>query len=426
MPELFGSTYVLPVVIIVVLLLVLVLALLLNKRSRERKEVGGVDARRTTPPKGGDGPSRAQAEKRPAPAAVMTRPAKESHAPLRPELRKNWGDIGPASDATVSADPLKPVLSSLLHGWGELTREDLNRLSIFRPDRVQTAVRALELPKDLKNDQDARSRLDQLTRYAEELDVAAHDSAPSDQPLVESAAESSAEMPENTEVPGTVDTREDTPMTDTIDTAPEIDVNTAVVDADESLGAVTTAADSSETLSPDDRSENADPTVAPTPWLEEDHQWEEAPVRPPQEIEQEIDPRSEWSAETLAQETWEESTAGSAASATEEEPVDLLDDTLEVPPRYPPLLADTVTTSQDLLALPPEEQTEMVAFLQPAQLADVLKHTDDTRLKRAVIDTLEHVSTPASLEVLRRCLDDSDPEIQLYALQAADRILGND
>ena len=67
----------------------------------------------------------------------------------------------------------------------------------------------------------------------------------------------------------------------------------------------------------------------------------------------------------------------------------------------------------------------MVAFLQPAELAGVLKRTDDPVLKRAIIDTLEHVSTPASLDILRECLEDTDPEIQMYALQAADRILGH-
>jgi len=41
-----------------------------------------------------------------------------------------------------------------------------------------------------------------------------------------------------------------------------------------------------------------------------------------------------------------------------------------------------------------------------------------------VIDVLENLGTPASLDVLRRCLDDPDPEIQLYAVDAADRLLG--
>ena len=68
----------------------------------------------------------------------------------------------------------------------------------------------------------------------------------------------------------------------------------------------------------------------------------------------------------------------------------------------------------------------MVAFLTPAELSKVFAKADDPGLKRAIIDTLEHVSNPASLEVLRQCLDDPDPEIQLYALEAADRLLGVD
>jgi hypothetical protein len=68
----------------------------------------------------------------------------------------------------------------------------------------------------------------------------------------------------------------------------------------------------------------------------------------------------------------------------------------------------------------------MVAFLEPAELSKVFDRTDDPGLKKAIVDTLEHVSNPASLEVLRRCLDDPDPQIQLYALEAADRLLGVD
>ena len=113
--------------------------------------------------------------------------------------------------------------------------------------------------------------------------------------------------------------------------------------------------------------------------------------------------------------------AGSVAASDH----DPLDDTLETAPRPAPLLGGIVKTADELMALPPGERAEMVAFLQPSELAGVLKRTDDPELKRAIIDTLEHVSTPASLDVLRECLEDRDPDIQMYALQAADRILGH-
>ncbi len=88
-------------------------------------------------------------------------------------------------------------------------------------------------------------------------------------------------------------------------------------------------------------------------------------------------------------------------------------------------LIGTVKTADELLALPPAERIEMVAFLEPANLP---RYSTGGRpdSQETIIDTLEHVSNPGSLEVLRRCLDDPDPEIQMYALEAADRLLGVD
>jgi hypothetical protein len=89
-------------------------------------------------------------------------------------------------------------------------------------------------------------------------------------------------------------------------------------------------------------------------------------------------------------------------------------------------LGETVKTSEDLLALRERDRPDMVAFLEPAELSKAFMAATDPELKKAIIDTLEHVSNPASLDVLRRCLDDPDPRIQLYALNAADRLLGVD
>ncbi len=83
-----------------------------------------------------------------------------------------------------------------------------------------------------------------------------------------------------------------------------------------------------------------------------------------------------------------------------------------------------VRTADELLALPPGDQADMLAFLEPPELARVIEASDDRKLKKAVIDVLENLGNPSSLDVLRRCLDDPDPEIQVYALDAADRLLG--
>ena len=83
-----------------------------------------------------------------------------------------------------------------------------------------------------------------------------------------------------------------------------------------------------------------------------------------------------------------------------------------------------VKTADDVMALSPAERLEVVVFLEPPELAKVFAAADDERLKKSVIDILENIGSPASLEVLRACLDDPDPRIQIYALEAADRLLG--
>jgi hypothetical protein len=87
-------------------------------------------------------------------------------------------------------------------------------------------------------------------------------------------------------------------------------------------------------------------------------------------------------------------------------------------------LSVKVETAEQLLALPPQERIDMTAFLEPTELAATFRATTDLALKRAVIDTLEHIGSPASLNALGNCFEDGDSEIQLYALQAADRLLG--
>jgi hypothetical protein len=85
-----------------------------------------------------------------------------------------------------------------------------------------------------------------------------------------------------------------------------------------------------------------------------------------------------------------------------------------------------VRTAKELMALPPRERPDMLAFLEPPELARVVETSDDRGLKKSVIDVLENLGSSGSLDVLRRCLDDPDQEIQLYALDAADRLLGKE
>ena len=87
-------------------------------------------------------------------------------------------------------------------------------------------------------------------------------------------------------------------------------------------------------------------------------------------------------------------------------------------------LSVKVETAEQLLALPTTERVDMAAFLPPAELVATFRATQDPDLKKAVIDTLEHIGSPSSLNALGNCFEDADSDIQIYALAAADRLLG--
>ena len=114
-------------------------------------------------------------------------------------------------------------------------------------------------------------------------------------------------------------------------------------------------------------------------------------------------------------------TAAASASARPSMDSFFLDDT---PLILCPALSIKVETAEELLALPPEERADMTAFLGPSELAATFRATEDPHLKKAVIDTLEHIGSPASLNALGNCFEDDDCDVQRYALEAADRLLG--
>jgi hypothetical protein len=76
--------------------------------------------------------------------------------------------------------------------------------------------------------------------------------------------------------------------------------------------------------------------------------------------------------------------------------------------------------ARDIMALPKGDRLEVIGFL----LGGVINSSGNTpELKRAIIDTLEHLHSAALVNVLLDCIDDPDPIVQEYALAAADRLL---
>jgi hypothetical protein len=202
LPPLFGVSWGMYAVIIAALALVLVLTLV----SRRRKHASASGRAKAGPtPKSPAGRRPARGEK----PAKYTQPKRSSKAttlvPAVPQTPHGAGRAGalpplpqmtpvpvsaappqmppllPAApaprahavlmeDILPGSDPLQAMIVEVLHGWGDLTQDDTNRLLVFRIDRVMAAVAVAEIPRELKTSEYARARLAQLRRWASGLE----------------------------------------------------------------------------------------------------------------------------------------------------------------------------------------------------------------------------------------------------------------
>jgi hypothetical protein len=439
MPVLFGNTYVLPVIIVVVLLLLLLLILMMRKKAASpatktaTKTAAKTTSEKAAPssakiPKSSRSPNKAVST---APAATLSGqepPAGDTESvtpvPTSPPLGGREYRATPIStEAALTSDPLRAVILDILQGWGDLTEEDTKRLSVFRPEKVVTALQALDLPKELKSDQNARNRLARLRQVA--TDLAEQDKHRTRTPAGGELTQAQAGISEATPLA----TAEATPKA----AAPLEDPAPPQKPVPLKEPAPLEEPVPYFSLKPR-------PPAPGTPALE--HQWT-APAASddtlemalpletvPIELEEVALPVETVEADTPVEQVeaevpLETSVIDRADQPTPEPAPAELETHFAQPPEHPGL-PGSIKTADDLFTLPAEEWADMVAFLEPAELSKVFERTDDPGLKKAIIDTLEHVSSPASLEVLRRCLDDPDPQIQLYALEAADRLLGVD
>ncbi len=391
MPVLFGNTYILPAIIVVVLLVLLLLVMALRKRgggSRAAKATVKTNRRVASPPK----PANVQ---RPpvheAPGAGVPQTPRAETQPTTAEAAK----VVPVRPQT---DPLHGMILDIMQGWGDITEDDTKRLSLFRPEKVLAALQSTEVPKELKSNQHARTRLTQLRQYA---------SSRVDQARGQQAATAVVGSPPaiEAESPATQITSSGPLLTDVLPDPPKPAAEPAAIV--EGAG-------------------EPRPPLVETDYADELSTWSEvetvaeSPISPSLPVG--VETRLEAPAEVPVEEPLEVA-VGTPKWQAEGDTM-FLDE--PEPDASPSGLRGSVKTADELLALPSAERADMVAFLEPVELSKVFDGTDDPALKKAIIDTLEHVSNPASLEVLRRCLDDPDPQIQLYALEAADRLLGVD
>ena len=71
-----------------------------------------------------------------------------------------------------------------------------------------------------------------------------------------------------------------------------------------------------------------------------------------------------------------------------------------------------------------EQSADDLTSMSPRELGQALASSDDAGFKKTAIDALERLGTPEALSQLQHSLEDRDPDVQLYALSAAERLLG--
>jgi hypothetical protein len=324
-----------------------------------------------------------------APAATRS-VATPTRPPASPGTGATRPTTGPSlASATAPAtapldDPLRTVIMGILQGWGDLTADDTKRLEVFRPEKILEEAGRVALPKDREAGERARVRLNGIRQYAAGLQLKAKTADDDTGLTADAAAGPAAEAlidvtpSEPTETTATAQTVEPAEVMDEAVAAPPV-------------------------------TEISEPSV----WTDELEKWEIGEPPPREEIP--AWPASFYEEEPDREVPSEEPLEAETLTARAGTPEDSLSS-----------LHMKIKTADDLLALPADQRVDMLAFLEPAQLSRVFEAADDLDLKMGVIDTLEHVGNPSALDVLRRCLDDPSPEIQLRALEAADRLLGVD
>ena len=383
-----------------------------------------------------------------------------------PNIRVTVRAKGPVS-GVAGNDPLNAALLDILGGWGDLSPEDLKRLELFRPERLAAAVAAIQLPKSKSGE--AKARLGQLRQHSADLERrSATAQAASVPQAVPAPAAAAAMAPAATWKVGA-------PEAATVATPPIADRAappafssmgaTAGLAAAVALGAARRTTPESYDKSSAQSSAETEPQTAavvagaaavtrpssvnelasfwadPRPLWETDAQVSLQELPAPTYEEVEIKPSGNGD-DAERKEVYPPLTAVPAADEAQTGALQASEPQASEPHTYPPLtsvdtffwddpptdslsrLSVKVETAEQLLALPPQERVDMTAFLGPSELAATFRATSDPELKKAVIDTLEHIGSPASLNALGNCFGDNDCDIQLYALEAADRLLG--
>jgi hypothetical protein len=390
-----GNNMLLIGVLVVVLLALLVLLLVLNRRSAAKGRQGVVDAE-----PGWTEPAAASTDAgwlavaaddlawtEPSAPVPESAPA-ETPAPANPVAAAP----APHPSSTGTSDPVRTAVLALLEGVGELTQPETRRLELYRPERVLSLVNELEPAYASKGQEQGRSRLARIRKYAQEFqeDLASSGTAGA-------GAATGAGLALAADAGGSDGPHADTPAAE--EWPPDVE------GADDDITAETAAA-AQEAATTDPHALYAVPAYA-----------DEAPLAalagneaPADVYEAPVAAEPAWLDEPVVMAEVDEAPPASATEHSAES--DALDS-----------LQLDISTAEDLLALPRSERVDALAFLEPEELGRTFTLADDADLKRAAIDVLEQHGTQEALASIQQCFDDNDPELQMYAVDAADRLL---
>ena len=366
------STSVLIGILVAVLLVLLVVLLVLNRRSGAKAQVRPV----------APAPAAfAAAANAAAPPIAGPAPAEPPFSPA-PALRPSTAG---------RSDPVRTAVVSLLDGQGALTPSETRRLELYRPERVLEVVDELEPTYTGKGREQSRARLGRIRKYAQDF-------------------------------------LEDLPVTGAAAAIDPVSLGVAAFAAAESPAA---GADGAAYAGPFTAGVGAD--TAPTDGSAAGGEW-------PPAAREAID--DDTTAETVVAadhvtpgEDGASTETSSAVGAAAQQTPPLAHNLWAVPayadepPEEPPTsdalqsLDVDISTAEDLLSLPRSEQVDALSFLDTEQLGRTFALADDPQLKRAAIDMLEQDGSSEALAAIQTCFEDPDPELQAYAVDAAERLL---
>ena len=447
--EFFQSTYFLIGAIAVVVLLVILLLLMRRRSSRTgspqpKKAAAQPQTQSTAPPWPGDKDLQVSAQSTgqttPADiaeatratdtdlASVLSRPApgepdfstppasaaqEETPPAAAPQVASS---TKPVFRSTPAGDPERAAVPTIASGRGPLESAETRRLELYRPDRilqVTETLKAEELASKAPNHL-VLDRLRAVSDYASFVMV-----------QVAATATRTEPVPAEPEQPSSTAEPEETPVSPQPGLEPEPGILTPHESPLEEIPPepapamaeiVQTGEVQTEPLLPFDTSAPTEPVasepVASEPVATEPVATEFVPAEIEPAVPEAIE-ELEVPEEIEAIEIIESPRPAESAVDPVEPPAETHEDTAFLAP----------LTAEGLADIPKEQWGDAFSRLSASETCRLFETSENQDLKMQLVDHIERRGGADALLILDTCLRDPDPEVQVHALNAAERLL---